>query len=208
MQIGNNIKFLRQKSNLTQEQLAQRLDVSYQAVSKWETNSNTPDISLLPKIASLFHVSIDALFSDDISAYHADFQAIEDDDVIRIIQMRGKQILKVTPTLSPQDNPPIEIAFPRNCNEQTQYFKVEIFGHVISDGSINGDVICHQSIQCATINGDIHAEGNISVHEINSNGKLICNTISDCYRLDCAAIECTGKIDSANLTCGQIIYRK
>ena len=207
MQIGNNIKFLRQKNNYTQEQLAERLDVSYQAVSKWETNSNTPDISLLPQIASLFNVSIDALFSDNISAYHADFQEIEDDDVIRIIQMRGKQILKVTPTLSPQDNPPIEIAFPRNCNEKTQYFKVEIFGHVISDSSINGDVICHQSIQCATINGDIHSEGNISVHEINSNGKLICNNITDCYRLHCAAIECTGNIDSANLTCGQIIYR-
>ena len=208
MQIGNNIKFLRQKNNFTQEQLAERLDVSYQAVSKWETNSNTPDISLLPQIASLFHVSIDALFSDNISAYHADFQEIEDDDVIRIIQMRGKQILKVTSTLSLQDNPPIEIAFPRNCNEKTQYFKVEIFGHVISDSSINGDVICHQSIQCATINGDIHSEGNISVHEINSNGKLICNNISDCYRLHCATIECTGNIDSANLTCGQIIYRK
>ena len=208
MQIGNNIKFLRQKNNLTQEQLAERLGVSYQAVSKWETNANTPDISLLPQIASLFHVSIDALFSDDIAAYPADFGEIEDDDVIRIIQMRGKQIVKVTPTLSPQDNPPIEIAFPRNCNDKTQYFKVEIFGHVIADGSINGDVVCHQSIQCAAINGDIHSEGNISAHEINANGKLICKNISNCYRLHCAAIECTGHIDSANLTCGQIIYRK
>lgn len=68
MQIGNNIKFLRQKNNYTQEQLAERLGVSYQAVSKWETNSNTPDISLLHQIASLFNVSIDALFSDNISA--------------------------------------------------------------------------------------------------------------------------------------------
>ncbi|MBE6664668.1 MAG: helix-turn-helix transcriptional regulator [Ruminococcaceae bacterium] len=37
MNIGNNIKQLRQQKNLTQEQLAEKLGISYQAVSKWET---------------------------------------------------------------------------------------------------------------------------------------------------------------------------
>lgn len=61
MNIGNNIKQLRQRLNLTQEQIAFKLGVSYQAVSKWENNVNTPDISLLPEIADLFGVSIDSL---------------------------------------------------------------------------------------------------------------------------------------------------
>ncbi len=206
MKIGNNIKFLRHKNGITQEQLAEHLSVSYQAVSKWETNSNTPDISLLPKIAAFFNVSIDMLFSEDISVCQGEFQEIKDDDVIRIVQMRGRQILKVTSNFS--DNPPIEIAFPHNCNDKTQYFKVEVFGHVISDGSINGDVICHQSLQCSIINGDIQSNGNIKANEINSSGKLTCNNILDCYNLQCDNIECAGSVNSSNLTCNQIIYKK
>lgn len=206
MKIGNNIKFLRHKNGITQEQLAEHLSVSYQAVSKWETNSSTPDISLLPKIAAFFNVSIDMLFSEDISVCQGEFQEIKDDDVIRIVQMRGRQILKVTSNFS--DNPPIEIAFPHNCNDKTQYFKVEVFGHVISDGSINGDVICHQSLQCSIINGDIQSNGNIKANEINSSGKLTCNNILDCYNLQCDNIECAGSVNSSNLTCNQIIYKK
>ena len=50
MNIGNNIKQLRQQKNLTQDQVAEKLGVSYQAVSKWENNANTPDIALLPRL--------------------------------------------------------------------------------------------------------------------------------------------------------------
>lgn len=206
MKVGSNIKYLRQKNRVTQEQLAERLGVSYQAVSKWETNANTPDISLLPLIASFFNVSIDMLFSDDISACHADFQEIKDDDAIRIVQMKGNKILKVTPVFS-SDNPPIEIAFPHNCNDRTQYFKVEVFGHVISDSSINGDVVCHQSIECSTINGDIQSQGDVKAHEIHAN-KLICKDIVGCYHLQCANMECAGNVHSADLTCNQITYLK
>ena len=69
MNIGNNIKQLRQKNNLTQEQVAGKLGVSYQAVSKWENGANTPDIALLPEIANLFGGTIDSLLSDDINEF-------------------------------------------------------------------------------------------------------------------------------------------
>ena len=58
MNIGDNIKYLRTAAGLTQEQLANSLGVSFQAISKWETNSNMPDIQLLPQIAQLFGISI------------------------------------------------------------------------------------------------------------------------------------------------------
>ena len=207
MNIGTNIKYLRQKNKLTQEQLAMSLGVSYQAVSKWETNANTPDISLLPRIASLFGVSSDMLFSEDIPDCAQNSLKIENDDVLRIVQMRGSQILKVTPVFS-EDVPPIEIVFPRDCNDRTQYFKVEVMGNMIVDGSINGDVVCHQSIQCGTINGDVKSDGNIKVNVINSMGKVTCQNIVDCYKLECAGIECGGTVNSANLTCNQIVYKK
>lgn len=206
MNIGSNIKQLRQRMNLTQEQVANKLGVSYQAVSKWEVGANTPDIALLPDIANLFGVSIDSLFSDNIDEFAEALSLAKDDDVIRVVQMKGKKVIKVTTAISP-DAPPIEIAFPRNCNDRTQYFKVEVYGHVISDGSINGDVICHQNIECSQINGDIKSDGDINASGINC-GKIICNAISDCYKLEAKSIECSGSVNSANLTCGQITYMK
>ena len=91
--------------------------------------------------------------------------------------------------------------------ENTQYFKVEMYGHVISDSSINGDVVCHQTIKSSTINGDVKSEGNIDVNELNAQ-KVICNNITDCYKLQAKTIECAGNVASANLTCAQIIYKK
>lgn len=198
MNIGKNIKQLRLQKDLTQEQLAEKLGVSYQAVSKWENDANTPDISLLPEIASFFGVPIDTLFANEIPDISELFSFVKDDDKIRIVQMRGTKIISVSPTFSP-DNPPIEIEFPRDCNEKTQYFKVEVHGHITTCGAINGDVICHQSILCHEINGDVKTDGNIKVNEINSNGNIVCNNIVDCYKINANRIECSGNITSSNI---------
>ena len=61
--IGKNIKDLRTESGLTQRALAYELQVSVQAVSKWEQERSYPDVTLLPLIAKLFSVSIDRLFN-------------------------------------------------------------------------------------------------------------------------------------------------
>ena len=62
MNIGCNIKRLRKKNGLTQLQLAEKISISPQAISKWERNVNFPDITLLPVLADLFNCSIDELF--------------------------------------------------------------------------------------------------------------------------------------------------
>jgi len=59
--IGQKIKELRKKNDLTQEKLADYLGVSYQAVSKWETGVNTPDLSLIGPLTKLLHVTADEL---------------------------------------------------------------------------------------------------------------------------------------------------
>lgn len=53
----------RKRRNLTQADVAQRLDVSFQAVSLWERGETSPDIEKLPEIASLYHVTIDWLLT-------------------------------------------------------------------------------------------------------------------------------------------------
>ena len=65
MTLGNKIKQLRLKAGLTQEQLASALNMSPQAVSKWEMGAGYPDVALLPVIAAYFGVSLDVLFDYD-----------------------------------------------------------------------------------------------------------------------------------------------
>ncbi len=68
MNIGNRIKMLRHRRGVTQEELANKLGITAQAVSKWECGTSTPDVYLLPIISAYFGVSIDDLFdlSDEI----------------------------------------------------------------------------------------------------------------------------------------------
>ncbi len=66
--IGKNIKQLRQERGMTQSDLADRLFVSPQMVSRYENNSAAPDVSMLVKIGTVFHVSLDVLCGLDTTA--------------------------------------------------------------------------------------------------------------------------------------------
>lgn len=59
--LGQKIANLRKEKGLTQEELAEKLDVSSQAVSKWENDISCPDIMLLPKLSDIFGTTVDSL---------------------------------------------------------------------------------------------------------------------------------------------------
>ena len=61
--LGNRIAQYRRENNLTQEDLAGMFNLSAQAVSKWENDQTCPDISLLPKLAEIFGITVDELLS-------------------------------------------------------------------------------------------------------------------------------------------------
>ncbi len=63
--LAARISELRRRAGMTQEALAEKLGVTFQAVSKWERGQSCPDISLLPSIAEIFGVSIDELFGTE-----------------------------------------------------------------------------------------------------------------------------------------------
>ena len=69
MSIGTNIKGLREGKKLTQEQVADALDVSFQAVSSWERDEYKPDLEKLIKLAELFDVSISAIAEEKRSPF-------------------------------------------------------------------------------------------------------------------------------------------
>ncbi len=65
MTLGQKIKKLRIKTNLTQKDLADKLHVTFQTVSKWEADTNEPDVSTLRELAKLFDCSMDFLLSEE-----------------------------------------------------------------------------------------------------------------------------------------------
>ena len=68
MSLGEKIQILRKQKGMSQEQLADALNISRQAVSKWETNESQPDIERLIEISSMFNVSTDFLIKDGQSS--------------------------------------------------------------------------------------------------------------------------------------------
>ena len=76
--ISKNIADLRKRKGITQEQLAGALNISPQAISKWETNTSFPDTQTLPLIATYFEVSIDYLFYGEDYAYNDIYNKVFD----------------------------------------------------------------------------------------------------------------------------------
>ena len=76
MNIGTKIRLLRKEKRVTQEELAEYLHISSQAVSKWETGVSNPDIDFLPKLAIFFGTSLDNLLDFDQSQVDAAVEAL------------------------------------------------------------------------------------------------------------------------------------
>jgi len=67
MLFAQNLKELRKKHQLSQDALAMKLNVSQQAVGKWETEKSFPDFKMLIQLADFFHVSIDDLLGHEVA---------------------------------------------------------------------------------------------------------------------------------------------
>lgn len=76
LSIGENIKRMRRKRNLTQEEMAAHLGISFQSVSKWERGDGYPDITMLPALANYFGISVDELLGMSEIAKKAQYDEI------------------------------------------------------------------------------------------------------------------------------------
>ena len=100
---SKNLKRFRVAKNLTQEQAAEAIGVSTQTISRWECNTTLPDVTLLPKIAALYCVTIDDLYKETSLAYDnyaqrlgSVFEAsLKPEDFLRA-EMEYRKLLKST----------------------------------------------------------------------------------------------------------------
>jgi len=94
--LAENIFKYRKKSGLSQDGLAQKLGVSFQAVSKWENAKAAPDVAFLPIMADIFGCYIDELFSREVKTeIHYDLCTQfpwPDDSVVREVVCEGRKI--------------------------------------------------------------------------------------------------------------------
>ena len=93
IRIGEKIRTLRKQKNLSQETLATALGVTFQAVSKWESGTTMPDVTMIPAIASFFGISTDELF---------DFNLYETEERVMAICRRAWKIRDERPAEAEQ----------------------------------------------------------------------------------------------------------
>ena len=191
----------RKALGLTQEGLAQKLGVTNQAVSKWESGQSCPDLALLPRIADLFGITIDELFGREPKAVSFPAQPPfpwHDDGVLRVLLYAGH-----TRVYGPVEGAD-EIHFcyegpALNIESAVSVYCDDVMGNVTAGGSVNcddvygsvsaqgsvtcddvqGDIRAGGNVTCDCAEGDIHAGGNVQVDEasgdIHAGGSVYCD---------------------------------
>ena len=111
--LGRRIARLRLARTATQERLAKELNVSPQAVSKWENDINYPDISLLPDLARFLGVSVDELLSGASASAQespaAQESAVVQESAAEVISVAADEPAEIVEELTEQDNQDIAV---------------------------------------------------------------------------------------------------
>ena len=161
IKINEVIRLHRKQADISQEIFAEAMGVTVQAVSKWETGMSYPDITLLPKIAEYFKISIDELFFGEKPA--AEYGEIPDDGKLRIVQFLGGKIL----TKDTYDkNVRIMLKMPESGDRTVN---VEIWGSADIDGDISGSVTAGDGINCGSVGGDAAAGDGINCGSVGGD---------------------------------------
>ena len=95
MNIGTTIKNARRKLNMTQEQLAEYLNVSISAVSQWESDKTSPDITIIPSICNLLDISADELLGVDILKKQERIDAIDKKATEYTVVGKNEEAIKI-----------------------------------------------------------------------------------------------------------------
>lgn len=91
MKFGDNLRSLRKSKNISQEQLAEKVGVSRQSVSKWETGESYPEMYNILELCKIFHCKINDLVNDSI----VDLDSLDDDVKMSVVKFKSEKQKKV-----------------------------------------------------------------------------------------------------------------
>ena len=196
--LGTTIMNLRKERGMTQEQLANALSISFQAVSKWETGNSCPDISALPLLADLFGVSIDRLFGRESTLpvpAQAEPERREesaalpwpDDEGFYAVLYHGHELIGSTG----ENRPQFRFQYEGPAQDVNCAFDLEITGSVYGDVSADGDVTCDDvagnvsasgSVTCDDVAGNVSAGDSVTCDDVTGNvsagGSVACDDVA------------------------------
>ena len=200
MSIGSQIAYFRKKLNITQDGLAQRLDVTNQAVSKWESDQCCPDISLLPKLAELFGCSIDRLFERETEAPVVNNSLPwKDDGALHVVVYHGHTLVGESAACKDitfqYEGPALNVDCALNISCESVGGNAHANGSITCD-SVGGSVNAGGSVTCDSVGGSVHAGGSVTCDDVdgdvNAGGSVSCDSIE-------------GNADAGgNITCDEI----
>lgn len=157
MSLGNTILKYRKELGITQESLAKQLEVTNQAVSKWESDQCCPDVMLLPRLADIFGITLDALFErkgPEKSAQVVEELPWPDDGNLRGVLYLGRKLI------GHGEGPEFKLSFQE---------KVE--GNIYSDfsvvcGDVVGCVDAGGNVQCGHVTGEVDAGNSVWCEDV------------------------------------------
>ncbi len=208
IKISDVIRNKRREMNISQEALGEIFGVTVQAVSKWETGISYPDITMLPKIAEQFNISLDRLFYGIGGDYRESLvlDELPNDNILRMIQFRGREVLKKEVYRKGET---FELLIPEN-SEKTISF--EIWGNADIQGDVSGSVHAGDGVNCGGVGGDVHAGDGVNcggvggdvhcgdgVHCGGVGGSVHCGDGINCGGVE-GSVEAGGDIRCGNIS--------
>ncbi len=218
--IASCIKKYRKELGLSQEQLAVKLDVTSQAVSKWECMQSIPDVDYIVKMAELFGVSTDCLLlgkepSAEPSAEPTDceaaeghfsrqngnryyFDALPDDSDLRILQFCGRELLRED-RYDPEAVIMLEI--PAEQRDEKE-LRLHVIGNLELSGNVE-NLTCQGDVDCGNVE-NLTCQGDVDCGNVEN---LACQGDVDCGNVE--NLNCQGGVDCGNVeiihSCGRDI---
>ena len=175
--LGARILALRKAASMTQEQLAERLGVTFQAVSKWENDIACPDVLLLPALADTFGISIDELFGRAAPAARPaptvmDGLPWSDDNGLYAVVCKGHTLLSHMQILRhSREIQKLKVEYRGEALNVTSDFSVEVHGNVagnvdakdgVACGSVGGNVTAGDGVACGGVGGNVTAGDSVT----------------------------------------------
>lgn len=203
---GENLKRIRAEKAITQEQLAERLGITAQAVSKWECAQSCPDTEILVALADVLEVSLDALLRGG-EGEPAQLGVLPEDEVLRVVQCRGRTVLTCE-TYDPARRLPLEIRREDYEGDAAPLIHVEIWGSADIKGNVSGGVHAGDGVNCGNVTGGVNAGdgvncGNVS-GGVNAGDGVNCGNVSG--SINCGdGINC-GNVEGNIESCGGDIH--
>lgn len=163
IKINEVIRNKRHAMNISQEILAERLGVTVQAVSKWETGLSYPDITMLPKLAEYFEMSLDGLFfgEDKGNSFGGNLNGVPDDGKLRIVQCIGSKVMGKKEYMK---NEKFELIIP----DTDKKISFEVWGSVDIEGDVGGYVDSGAGVNCGDVGTYVDAGGGVNCGNIGT----------------------------------------